>query len=408
MEFKVKAAGKTGKIEYLTLAGASGAEIEALLKKQELFPLQIDKVPADFFKIVSLENFKKARFSFNKITYLIEFSRLISLLLKSGMALNEAFEVLSDRGGSGDYFSRVIEELKKAINHGISFSLALSRHPEVFEDLYIKTIASGESSGNLSDVMANLSDYYKKKQALYKKLVSAAIYPAFILVLSTIGVTYLFIKVVPTYTKLFSEMGAELPPISQFVFFFANFISSFYIPLGFLAVAFAFMVSGWLKTSEGKDLSDHYSLRIPIVRAFVEKTYCSIFYRTSGLLIKSGINILNAIDVSSNVITNGVLFGRVKTAVKLIREGNSINFSFEKSGFASDILPKLIKTGEESGTLDQIFANIADTMDGDLDSMTGSFEAIFGPLILIFVLGIFGTVIIAILLPMITAATVVS
>ncbi|OGM03715.1 MAG: hypothetical protein A2008_08660 [Candidatus Wallbacteria bacterium GWC2_49_35] len=408
MEFKVKASTRTGKIESLDITAPSAEAVVSLLKKQDMFAVEIEKVPFDLGRYFSAGNFRRIRFLFNRTKYLIEFSRVVAMLLKSGMPLNEALAVLTEKRAASDYFTDIITGVKSSVDHGISFSLALARHSDVFEDLYVKSVASGETSGNLCGVLANLSDYYQKKQALFKKLLAAAAYPAVILVLSTIGVAYLFLNVVPIYTKMFREMGASLPPVSQVVFFIGDFVGSFYLPLALLAAAFAFTLYNWLGTPDGKDAGDRLSLKVPLVSSFVEKTMYSIFYRTSGLLIKSGINIINALEVSSNVVTNGVLNARIRHAVKLIKEGNTISFSFEKSGFADGIIPRLIKTGEESGTISEIFNNISNTMDEELDSLTTAFESLFGPLILIFVLAVFGTIIIAILLPMITAATIVS
>lgn len=410
MEFKIKASDKTGKIETLSITAPSAEAASQMLKKQELFAVEIEKMPFQPGGFFSAENIRRVKFVFNRSKYLIEFSRTLSMLLRSGMSLNEALGVLGEKrqGMESDYFTDIIGEIKRSVDHGISFSLALARRPDIFEDLYVKSAASGETSGNLCGVLSNLCQYYQKKQALYKKLLAAAAYPAVILVLSTIGVAYLFLNVVPTYTKLFREMGASLPPISQAVFFIGDFIGAFYLPLGFMAIAFAFTAYNWLATPAGKDFYDRTSLKVPLVCAFTEKSLYSIFYRTSGLLIKSGINIVNALEVSANVITNGVINARIKRAIAYIKEGNTISYSFEKSEFSSGIIPRLIKTGEESATLPEIFDNISGVMDGELDSITTAFESLFGPLILIFVLALFGTVIIAILLPMITAATVVS
>ncbi len=411
MEFKVRAAGRTGRIDVMSITASSVENVAELLKKQDMFAIEIEKIPfkpGDYF---SAENFRRIRFLFNRTKYLIEFSRVLAMLLKSGMPLNEALGVISEnRGGSSGaagYFDEVINGVKKSVDHGLSFSLALARRSDIFDDLYVKSAASGETSGNLCGVLSNLSEYYQKKQALYKKLISASAYPAIILFLSVIGVAYLFLNVVPIYTKLFREMGAQLPPISQAVFFIGDFIGAFYIPLFFLSAAFAFTCYNWLLTQAGKEFYDRAVLRLPLLSAFTEKTLNSIFYRTSGLLIRSGINITGALEVSSNVITNGVLNARIKQTVKHIKDGNAISYSFEKSGFASGIIPKLIKTGEESGTLAEIFNNISSVMDDEIDSLTGAFEALFGPIILISVLAVFGTIIIAILLPMITAATIV-
>ena len=407
MEFKVKASAKTGKIETLFITASSAEAASDMLKKQDLFAVDIEKIPFQPGLFFSAENFRRIRFAFNRGKYLIEFSRVLSMLIKSGMSLNEALGVLSEKRGDSDYFTDIIGDIKKSVDHGISFSLALARRPDIFEDLYVKSAASGETSGNLCGVLSNLCEYYQKKQALYKKLLAAAAYPAVILVLSTIGVAYLFLNVVPTYTKLFREMGASLPPISQVVFFAGDFIGAFYLPLAFMAGAFAFTVYNWFSTPEGKDFYDRAVLKVPLLCAFTEKSLYSIFYRTSGLLIKSGINIVSALEVSANVITNGVINARIRQAIIYIKEGNTISYSFEKSGFASDIIPRLIKTGEESATLPEIFNNVSGVMDEELDSLTTAFESLFGPMILIFVLAVFGTIIIAILLPMITAATVV-
>jgi len=406
MNFKVKTADRRGKIEEFSMPGDSDGQIREMLLGQGLYPLSIEKLPYSISSIFSGADLKPLVFSFGRSARLIEFSRLLSLLIRAGMSVNEAFAVLCEKNDGG-YFAGVLDEVRAAVVSGIPLSLAMSRHPDVFDELFIRSVASGESAGNLGDVLSNLRLYYQKMQEFYNKLLSAAIYPIVILILSAIGITYLFMNVVPTYVKLFRDMNAELPPISQFVFFIADMLTGYLVPIVFLLAAFAFVIHSWLKTSEAKEFIDRLILRLPLFSRFSQTKIYSIFYRTAGLLIASGVNVITAFEVSSNVITNSVISSRFKIALKLIREGNPISQSFEKSGFAEGVTSKLVRTGEESGTLAEIFSHVAHEMDSEFDTLTNTVSSIFGPLLLILVIGVFGIIIISILLPMITASTVV-
>ncbi|HNY12241.1 MAG TPA: type II secretion system F family protein [Candidatus Wallbacteria bacterium] len=407
MNFKVKTVDRKGNIEEFSMPGESGGQVREVLLDQGLYPLSVEALPYSFSGMFSGANLRPMVFRLGRSSKLIEFSRLLSLLIRAGMSVNEAFAVLCEKSDGG-YFAGVLDEVRLAVVSGIPLSLALSRHPDVFDELFIRSVASGESAGNLGEVLSNLRLYYQKMQEFYNKLLSAAIYPIVILILSFIGITYLFINVVPTYVKLFRDMNADLPPISQFVFFIANMLTSYLIPILLLAGAFAFVVHSWFKTPEAKDLIDRLILRLPIFSRFSQTKIYSIFYRTAGLLIASGVNVITAFDVSSNVITNSVISRRFKGALKLIREGNPISYSFEKSEFAEGVTSKLVRTGEESGTLAEIFSHVAHEMDSEFDTLTNTVSSIFGPLLLILVIGVFGLIIISIMLPMITASSIVS
>jgi len=407
MNFVVKTADKTGKIDRITIQGSSAEEVTELLTRQNLYPLTIDRAPAARGGFLSPDGIRQITFSFGKLKYLIEFSKLLALLIKAGMSVNEAFNVLAEKNTGGDFLGGIINDVRDSINFGMPLSIALSRRPDFFDELYVKSVASGEESGNLSQVLYNLAEYYKKRQELYRKLASAATYPMVIVVLSTCGVIYLFTKIVPTYTKFFTEMNAELPQISQIVFFLADFMSAYFLPIAGLLFAFLFIVARWLKTPQARETIDRLELLLPVYSQLTLKKFYSIFYRTAGLLIGSGLNAVNAIDIASNVITNGVLSEKLNHSLRMIKEGNPISRSFEATGFASDVIPRLIKTGEESGSLEEIFSHIADDMDEGLDVLTGTIESLFGPLILVFVLLIFGVIILSILLPMISAASLV-
>lgn len=406
MDFRVRTADRRGNTDTITLSGATEKEVRERLLMQDIFPVSVEPVPFSVSSAFSRDSMRAFAFRFSRSRRVIEFARVLSLLLKAGMSINEAFDVICSRKDDS-YFGDVMLDARKAVVSGIPLSIALSRHPAVFDDLFVRTVASGESAGNLSDVLANLRVYFHKMQEFRKKLVSAAIYPIIVLILSLIGISYLFVKVVPTYVKLFSDMNAQLPPISQAVFFIADIVSAYFAPLILLAAAGAFVFVKWLETDEGRGSYDRFTMGFPMVRGFTRLKLLSIFYRTSGLLIASGVNIITAFEVSSNVITSGLLLEKLRAAIKLIKEGNSISRSFETSGFAEDIIPQLVKTGEESGTLAEIFGHVADEMDSDFDALTTAAASAFGPILLVFVLGVFAVIVLAILLPMITASSIV-
>ncbi|MEZ7892629.1 MAG: type II secretion system F family protein [Candidatus Wallbacteria bacterium] len=407
MNYKVKVADRQGKTEQFTIEGETREAVCAALTNQGYFPLEIEKSQSGFSNVFTYENLQALKFKFKKNSYIIEFSRILAMLLNSGMSVTEAFKALSEKSPDS-YSAELINDIKTSVAHGIPLSIALSRRGDIFDELFVKTIASAETTGNLSPALDNLRNYYQKKQALQKKLLSASLYPLIIMILSTIAVSYLFVSIVPTYTKLFSEMNANLPPVSEFVFFIADIIAKFYFQLLLMSGLLVYVIYRWQKTPEAARIIDEFTLKLPVINQFIYKKTLAIYYKTAGLLINSGINVISAIEVSQNVISNNIILERLKNAVISIKTGNSIYHSFEQSNFAAGFIPGLIKAGEDSNNLPEVFKHISETMESELDDIINTLESAFGPIILISVIGIFGVIIIAILLPMIGAATIVN
>jgi len=343
-----------------------------------------------------------------KAKELVQFTRQLATLIDAGLPLLRSLTVLSRQQKSGT-MKDVLEQVRDAVEKGSSFSEALSKYPKAFSRLFVNMIRAGEAGGALETVLDRLADFAEKQRTLKRKITSAMIYPSLV-VTFTIGILiFLLVMVVPTFEAMFADMGAEgeLPTITVALVSVSNVVRyHFQYPL--IGIAVLIVVYKLIyRTTVGAYWIDKLKLNLPVFGQLVRKMVIARFARTLETLISSGVPILQALLITKDTSGNEVVARAVADVHDSIREGESIAGPLEASGVFPLLVTNMIEVGEETGALDTMLVKIADGYEEEVDAAVAGLTSVLEPIMIIFMGGIVGTIVIAIFLPLIKFGMIV-
>jgi len=330
----------------------------------------------------------KLSFSFKRVSLKekVIFTRQLSVMLKAGLPMVRCLESLQKQTES-TYFKEVIASLITDVKGGQTLSKALLKFPKVFPDIYTAVVQAGEQSGQLAEVLLELSDQQEKEADLISKVKGAMIYPGVILC-ALIGVVIIIVVfVLPTLQTVFTESGVALPLQTRFLLAISNFTRRYfylYIPI------FALLIWGsrfYFKTQAGQSFYDRIKVKLPIFGALTKKLYMARFSRTLALLSKASFPILKSIQIVKKTINNvhyQAAFGRIE---QQIEGGKPLSLAIDREKLFPPMVSQLTNLGEESGTLDAVLTEIANFYDKEVEQLTKNLTTLLEP-ILMLVMGI--------------------
>jgi len=326
-------------------------------------------------------------------------TRQLATLLKAGIPLVEALDALIEQVEKEDLRSALTNTRDK-VNEGIAFNAALRNHPKIFGDLYTNMVMAGETAGNLDQVLARLADVLEAQARLKGKVSSALAYPAVMLVMISLLILVMMTVVVPKVSAIFEDFGQVLPWYTRVLMFTSHmFVDYWYLMIGFAwGVIYAFR--RWLNSTEGRIQWDLFVLGAPVFGALTTKVACARFARTLATLLRSGVPVLNALEITRNVLGNTELMRVVNDAASSIREGESIAKPLARSKRFPPIVTHMIAIGERSGELETMLENVADAYDDQIDAQVQAMSSLLEPLMIILMGGISAAIIFAILTPL--------
>lgn len=325
-------------------------------------------------------------------------TRQLSALLRSGLAIDEALGIIAKQmEASGT--RRILLGLRTRILEGQSFAQACNAFPSSFTPLYRATVAAGESSGKLDQVLERLADYLSDKGQIHSKLQMAMIYPMMLTGVSILVVIGLLAYVVPEITSVFDKMDQKLPPLTVGLIACSDFFKHYgvYLLAGLIATAAA--AKAVLKHERPRLAYHRFLLTAPMISRFTKGINTARFTRTLAILTNSGVELLEALKISSQVLANKAMEQAVATTALRVREGQSLNKSLEKCGFFPPVTIHLIASGEASGQLPRMLANAADDQERDMEALTELTMGLFEPALILFMGLVVLTIVLAILLP---------
>lgn len=338
------------------------------------------------------------------IKELNEFTKLLRTLLKSGMPIIDALDVLLD-GSPDTPLNSALRQVKEDIGEGVSLSSALSRHPEVFPNIYIKTIVAGEKAGALENILRRLTEYFVGSLAIRRKIIAALIYPCILLVVSAIAVTYMVVAVVPEFASLFKSLEVPLPFLTSMLIAASEFIGEwFWLLLFGIIITSAGLVS-YSRDPEGRKHFDAIKLSIPVIKELEANYAYSQFSRTLGTMVEGGIPLLESLEVVLESLENKVLAARFAILPELIEKGVGFGRALRKIQGAPIVMVRVIHVGEESGNLGEMLDNLADHYDEEISEITDTITALIEPVLFLGMAAVVGTMVVAILYPVLTAAS---
>lgn len=382
-----------GKMIRGTIDASSLASVKEQLVNQKLFPTRIELAHLEAGGNFITRLFKKGVTMKEKIL----FTRQLSVLLKSGVALLQAVELLVDQFDS--QLRSMLVNIKDDLKQGVSFADALAKFPRTFETIYIQLVRAGEASGKLDMILERLTQYLERREFLAKKVKSVVQEQLMNIGIIGLIVIGLLTFVVPQMAENFAASGKELPTPTQILLNISNFITSHFLIIIAFLIAFVSLYTYWSSTPRGAQLVDTIRLKIPII-GFLSRINAVVqFSYTLGLLLEGGVNLAEALDIVVQIIDNRILKEALsKARDKIIKQGKISQYLKETKIFPP-IATYLIETGEQSGQLDAMLLGVAKNYEDEITELTDRLTTVLKPIIFITTGIIVGCIIIAIALP---------
>ena len=338
---------------------------------------------------------------------LVIFTKQFATMIDAGLPLVQCLDILSTQQPNLT-FKKVLVKVKEDVESGSTFAEALGKHPMVFDRLYVNLVAAGEVGGILDTIMNRLAAYIEKAMNLKKKVKGAMVYPASVLGVAIIVVAVILIWVIPVFQKLFSSGGKALPAPTQLVINLSEFVQSYFLLILVVLVAFIMIIKRVYRTEKGRAAFDRAFIRMPIVGPLIRKVSVAKFTRTLGTLISSGVPILEGLDVVAKTAGNVVVERAIMMTRESISEGRTIAEPLEETKVFPPMVVQMISVGEATGALDQMLSKIADFYDTEVDEAVAALTSAIEPLLMVFLGGTIGGLIIAMYLPVFTMAGAVA
>ena len=369
----------------------SEQELTMALAREQISGLSLSKEKAQI-KIPFLQSRKV---SLKDISL---YSRQLSVLIDAELPLIQSLNILSEQS-KNKHFKQVIQDIREDVEAGSSLNQAKKKFPRVFDNLYCNLIASGEQSGSLDVMLKRLAEYFEKIVKLRAQVKQAMVYPTSVLSFSLLVVIFMMWKVVPVFSTIFVELGADLPGLTAVILAFSGFIQKniLFLFLGILALIFLIKYSS--QTTPGKKVLDKMLLNIPLFGGLLLKVGLSRITRTLSTLIAGGIPMLECLKITSSTSGNVILEEQVIQARTLVSEGSSLTDAFKGVGQFPFMFVQLMGVGEATGTLDEMLAKLADFYDDEVEAAVATMLSVLEPLLLIFVGGMVGLIVISMYLP---------
>jgi type IV pilus assembly protein PilC len=330
---------------------------------------------------------------------LVMFTRQFATMIDAGLPLVQCLEIQGDQQPN-KRFKEILRDVKSEVEQGSTFADALRKHPRPFDDLYTNLVQAGEIGGILDTILNRLAVYLEKAERLKRKVKSAMVYPATILVVAIGVVILLLVKVIPVFEKMFADFGGTLPGPTQFVVNMSHFMQQ-YILLVLAAMAgtvFAFLTAR-RRSRTFRFRTDALFLKAPVFGSLLRKVAVARFSRTLGTMISSGVPILDALDICAKTAGNLVIEQGLQRTRTAISEGRTIAEPLEASGVFPGMVVQMISVGEQTGAMDAMLSKIADFYDEEVDTAVDALTALLEPLMMVFLGGTVGGLLMAMYLP---------
>ena len=392
---------KMGKVVKGQLEGDSKEAVRAKLTQMGYIILELDSRGA--FASLGAISFR-GRVKPKDITI---FARQFSTMINAGLSLTKCLSILSTQTDSAA-LREVIGQIAKDVEAGQSLSDSMVKHPRTFPPIFVNMVRAGETGGVLDEVLLRVADHFEREAALKGRIKSAMTYPIAMGALVLLILVAMMLFVVPTFQKMFADMGGTLPLPTQMLVnvshFVAGFGGIFLVALGF-GLTFAF--KWWTSTPNGRLIWDGMKLRAPIFGSIVRKMSLAKFTRTFGTLVSAGVPILSALDIVADTAGNEVVAQAVKKSRSAIKEGETIAKPLSESPVFPSMLVQMISVGEETGALDAMLNKVADFYDTEVSAAVDGLTSIIEPLMMATLGLVVGGMVIALYMPMFNVISLV-
>lgn len=405
--YEYTAIDEKGRERKGVLEGDNARQVRQKLREKQLTPLTVEETAG---KKEPGKNTSAGTTTFRggiSDTDLALITRQIATLTSSGTTIADALDAVGRQSEKPKIKSLLIS-VRSRVREGRTLASALADFPRVFPEIYRATVSAGEKSGHLDSVLERLADYTEDRQTTKQAVTKALIYPSFLVFAAFIIVGFLLAYVVPQVVQVFDDMNQELPKLTQIVIALSDFVQQWGIALVAGIIFSVFLFSRAMHNENFKMKVHSILLGVPILSRLIRGVNTSQFAQTLSILAASGVEVLKALDISSQVITSRPMREAVRSAAIQVREGSQLNTSLERTGFFPPMLIHLIASGEKSGQLDKMLAKAATHQERELNAILAIFLGLFEPLIILIMGGLVLMIVLAILMPIFEMNTLVS
>jgi type IV pilus assembly protein PilC len=379
----------TGEIRKGKMDAVDENAVRSALRSMECYPVMIKqegKSDIDFTKFTRV-----------KIKDVAVFCRQFSYILVSGMNIVKALEILKEET-ENKKLKQSIAMVYEDVQKGRALSVSMRNH-EVFPNMLVNMIAVGEASGNLDDMMVKMADYYDKEYDQVQKVKKAMTYPVMIAIVAVLVVNYLIIFVLPKLLGAVMEDKEKLPLPTKILLAMSDFMKAYwYLVIGI--VILVIIIFRAIKRNGNNTEMDKFKLKVPIFGKLSLKLAQAKFARTFGMLLNSGLTVIESLEISSRILGNKHLEGLLYQSIEDIKKGISISDSIKAKGIFNNMFIQMLKIGEESGTLDDVLGKTASFYDKEAETATAQMTTMIEPLIIVVLAVVVGFIILSIILPM--------
>lgn len=394
--FTYRVKDRQGGIHSGSMEGASAVAVAKTLRDRGFTPLAVDqKTTSTLQREIRIPGLSGRI----KIRDVAVFSRQFSTMINSGLSLLRALSVLADQTDNRA-LTNVIVDVKGDVEKGTSLSAALEKHPKAFSQLYVSMVKAGEAGGVLDETLNRLADTLEGQVALRAKIKSAMTYPVVVFSLVLLIVTAMLIFVVPMFQDLYADLGGTLPLPTKVLLGVSGLLTKFwYISLAAI-VGGVWGFKRWIATDSGRGHFDLIKLKMPVFGGLVHKSAISRFSRTLSVLVRTGVPILQAMDIVAETAGNMVVARAVRDVQSSVKEGESLAEPLTHHPVFPPMVVQMMAVGEETGALDTMLSKVADFYDREIEATVDALTSLIEPLLIVVMGASVGGMLVALYMPM--------
>jgi type IV pilus assembly protein PilC len=403
MMFEYKARDRTGRVHDGQIEASSSSAVVKTLRDRGLMPLAVNqKKESALQKEIRIPGFG-GRIKQKEMAL---FSRQLATMVNSGLTLIRSLSILEDQSDNSA-LTEVIASVRTKVEQGVSLSVALEDHPKAFSPLYVSMVRAGEVGGALDETLTRLADTLESQARLRSQIKSAMAYPVVVLNLIVLIVIAMLVFVVPIFEKMYSDLGGTLPLPTQTLINISSFMKSKWWLIAGIAVAAVYGFRRWKQTEGGRRRWDALKLSFPIFGKLTQKVAISRFARTFSVLSRTGVPVLQALDIVAATAGNTTVSEAVKDVQASVKRGESLAEPLERHDVFPPMVTQMMAVGEETGALDAMLGKVSDFYDREVDDTVSALTSLIEPLLIVVMGVVVGGILISLYLPMFNIANLI-
>jgi type IV pilus assembly protein PilC len=382
-----------GKLVTGELVGDSEDLVMARLRQMGLTPVEVKKANAGMKMEINL------RPGHVKLKHLAVFARQFATMINSGLPILRALAILSEQSQSKE-LSKVLFEVRTDVEQGASLSGALGKHPKAFNDLFVSMVKSGETGGVLDSVLLRLADMIEQDVELRRRIKSAMTYPVAVVALVLLIMAAMLLFVVPQFQNIYKQLGGSLPLPTRILLTMSKDVRTYWYVVVLAVIGSVFTFRRMRQVPRGREMLDGVKLKAPVFGALFHKTAIARFSSTLGMLLRSGVPILQSLEIVSETVNNRVIGKAVEDVKSSVREGETIARPLSRHAVFPSMVVQMLAVGEETGQIDTMLDKVADFYNSEVAAAVDALTSLIEPLLIAVIGGCVGAAVIALYMPM--------